>query len=66
MIRHKVLPGITGWAQVNGFRGETTELEDMRARVECDLDYLRNWSLAMDLKILFMTLWTVLNTEKAY
>lgn len=66
MIRHKVLPGITGWAQVNGCRGETSDLNDMRKRVEYDLEYLRNWSLAFDVKILFMTARAVLNTDKAY
>lgn len=66
MIRHKVLPGITGWAQVNGCRGETSKIEEMRLRVEYDLDYLRNWSLGLDIKILFMTTWAVFKTEKAY
>jgi putative colanic acid biosynthesis UDP-glucose lipid carrier transferase len=66
MIRHKVLPGITGWAQVNGLRGETKHLKDMQARVEYDLDYLRNWSIGLDVKILFMTAWIVLKAEKAY
>ena len=46
MIRHKVKPGITGWAQVNGYRGETRTLDKMQARIDHDLDYLRNWSLA--------------------
>jgi hypothetical protein len=46
MVRHKVKPGITGWAQVNGHRGETDTLEKMQARVEYDLEYLRNWSLS--------------------
>ena len=49
MVRHKVKPGITGWAQVNGHRGETDTIEKMQARVEYDLEYLRNWSLALDL-----------------
>ncbi len=52
MVRHKVKPGITGWAQVNGQRGETDTVEKMRTRVEYDLEYLRNWSLALDLKII--------------
>jgi putative colanic acid biosynthesis UDP-glucose lipid carrier transferase len=52
MIRHKVRPGITGWAQVHGLRGETTTVEQMRLRVQYDLDYLRNWSLWLDFKIL--------------
>ncbi|MBL8381613.1 MAG: undecaprenyl-phosphate glucose phosphotransferase [Burkholderiales bacterium] len=55
MVRHKVKPGITGWAQVNGYRGETETLEKMQARVDYDLDYLRNWSLPLDLKIILKT-----------
>ena len=56
MLRHKVKPGITGWAQVNGWRGETDTLEKMEKRVEHDLDYIRNWSLLWDLQIIFMTI----------
>ena len=55
MVRHKVKPGITGWAQVNGQRGETDTLEKMHSRVELDLEYLRNWSLGLDLKIIART-----------
>jgi putative colanic acid biosynthesis UDP-glucose lipid carrier transferase len=55
MRRHKVKPGITGWAQVNGFRGETDTLDKMVARVEHDLEYIRRWSLWLDIKILFLT-----------
>ena len=55
MLRHMVKPGITGWAQINGFRGETDTLEKMRKRVECDLYYIENWSLWFDLKIIFLT-----------
>ncbi len=55
MLRHKVKPGITGWAQVNGWRGETDTLEKMEKRVEHDLDYIRNWSLLWDLQIISMT-----------
>ena len=55
MLRHKVLPGITGWAQVNGWRGETDTLDKMEKRVEYDLAYIRNWSLWWDVKIVFMT-----------
>jgi putative colanic acid biosynthesis UDP-glucose lipid carrier transferase len=66
MIRHKVSPGITGLAQVSGFRGETNTVEDMARRVECDLDYLRNWSLGLDLKIIFRTALVVLKDKKAY
>ncbi|PLC48063.1 undecaprenyl-phosphate glucose phosphotransferase [Pollutimonas subterranea] len=57
MQRHKVKPGITGWAQVNGFRGETDTLEKMEKRVEHDLWYINNWSLTLDLKIIFQTVY---------
>jgi putative colanic acid biosynthesis UDP-glucose lipid carrier transferase len=67
MVRHKVRPGITGWAQVNGLRGETETVEKMRARIEHDLDYLRNWSLALDLRIIWKTIFVVLKRpETAY
>jgi putative colanic acid biosynthesis UDP-glucose lipid carrier transferase len=66
MIRHKVRPGITGLAQVNGLRGETDRLEKMSARIEHDLAYLRNWSLLLDLKIVFMTIWVVLKRQNVY
>jgi len=55
MLRHKVKPGISGWAQVNGWRGETDTLDKMEKRIEHDLDYIRNWSLLWDLQIIFMT-----------
>ncbi|WP_434938290.1 undecaprenyl-phosphate glucose phosphotransferase [Shewanella sp. HL-SH8] len=55
MLRHKVLPGITGWAQVNGWRGETETLDKMEKRIEFDLAYIRNWSLWWDVKIVVMT-----------
>jgi putative colanic acid biosynthesis UDP-glucose lipid carrier transferase len=64
MIRHKVRPGITGWAQVNGLRGETETLEKMSARVHYDLEYLRAWSPWLDLKILAMTLAVVVRGQK--
>jgi putative colanic acid biosynthesis UDP-glucose lipid carrier transferase len=66
MIRHKVRPGITGWAQVNGLRGETSTVDLMRRRVQYDLDYLKNWSLALDLKIIARTALTVLQDRNAY
>jgi len=66
MVRHKVLPGITGLAQVNGCRGETSRLEDMQARIEYDLDYLRHWSLDLDLRILFRTAILVFHDRGAY
>ena len=66
MIRHKVRPGITGWAQVNGARGETDTIQKMEKRVAYDLDYLRNWSLAMDLLIILKTVGIVIKDENAY
>ena len=66
MLRHKVRPGITGWAQVNGLRGETATIDKMEQRVRYDLDYLQHWSLWFDLCILFKTLWMVLKRENAY
>ena len=66
MVRHKVRPGITGWAQVNGFRGETDSLDKMEARVRCDLDYLRNWSLRLDLYIIWRTVRLVFRDSAAY
>ena len=66
MLRHKVKPGITGWAQVNGFRGETDSLEKMEGRIRCDLDYLRNWSLRLDLYIIFRTVRLVFKDSAAY
>ncbi len=66
MLRHKVKPGITGWAQVNGWRGETDLLEKMQKRVEFDLAYIHNWSLWLDLKILFLTALRVMSDKNAY
>ena len=66
MRRHKVKPGITGWAQVNGLRGETDTLQKMKARIEYDLDYLRSWSLRLDLFIIAKTIWVVLKGSNAY
>ncbi len=66
MVRHKVAPGITGWAQVHGMRGETQTLEEMEARLKYDLDYLRNWTPLLDLKILAKTLVIVARGDKAY
>jgi putative colanic acid biosysnthesis UDP-glucose lipid carrier transferase len=66
MVRHKVLPGITGLAQVNGLRGETKTLDQMEARVRCDLEYLRNWSVALDLKILARTALRVWHDREAF
>lgn len=66
MIRHKVKPGITGWAQVNGYRGETRTLDKMQARIDHDLDYLRNWSLRLDLHIILKTIMVVFRDRAAY
>jgi putative colanic acid biosysnthesis UDP-glucose lipid carrier transferase len=66
MLRHKVPPGITGLAQVNGCRGETSRVEDMQARIDYDLEYLRHWSPLLDFKILFWTAVRLLRDEKAY
>ena len=62
MIKHQVRPGLTGWAQVNGYRGDTS----IRKRVECDIYYIENWTLGMDIKILFMTLITGFVNKNAY
>jgi putative colanic acid biosynthesis UDP-glucose lipid carrier transferase len=66
MLRHKVKPGITGLAQVRGWRGETDTLYKMQKRVECDHQYIRDWSPWLDLKILFLTVFTVLSRKNAY
>ena len=66
MLRHKVKPGITGLAQVSGWRGETDTLEKMQKRIECDHQYIRQWSLWMDITILIKTFWVVLRRKNAY
>lgn len=66
MLRHKLKPGITGWAQVNGWRGETDVLDKMQKRIEHDLFYLRNWSTLLDIKIIFMTVLTIFIGKNAY
>jgi putative colanic acid biosynthesis UDP-glucose lipid carrier transferase len=66
MLRHMVKPGITGWAQVNGWRGETAEIEKMEQRVRHDLEYIRNWNLLLDLKIIFMTVFGNKKSKNAY
>lgn len=66
MMRHKVRPGITGWAQVNGLRGETKTVEKMRQRIDYDLDYLRHWSLGLDFKILLLTVLLVFRDRHAW
>jgi lipopolysaccharide/colanic/teichoic acid biosynthesis glycosyltransferase len=64
--RHRVKPGITGWAQINGWRGETDNDEKIQRRVEHDLYYIENWSVLFDLYILAMTPFSLLKTENAY
>lgn len=63
LVRHLIKPGITGWAQVNGLRGETTELEQMSSRVEYDIWYIENWSFMLDLKIVFQTVANMIKGE---
>ena len=63
-VRHYAKPGITGWAQVNGYRGETKELIDMENRVECDIWYIENWSLLLDVKIIVRTLINIVQGEE--
>jgi lipopolysaccharide/colanic/teichoic acid biosynthesis glycosyltransferase len=64
--RHKVRPGITGWAQVNGWRGTMENEEHLRNRIEHDLYYINNWSPWLDMKILAMTLWIVIHGRNSY
>lgn len=66
MLRHKIRPGITGWAQINGWRGETDTIEKMEMRIKYDLDYIRRWSLWMDAKIVFFTIFRSFNDKNAY
>ena len=63
MLRHTIKPGITGWAQVRGYRGQTEELWQMEKRVEFDVWYAENWSFFLDLKIIFRTIWNALTGE---
>ena len=65
-MRHLVKPGITGWAQINGWRGETDTLEKMEKRVEYDLQYIQNWSLWLDIKIIFLTLFKGFSGTNVY
>ena len=66
MLRHKVKPGITGWAQVNGWRGETDTLDKMKKRIEFDLEYIRSWSILLDIKIIFLTVFKGFLDKNAY
>jgi putative colanic acid biosynthesis UDP-glucose lipid carrier transferase len=64
MVRQLVLPGITGAAQANGFRGETRNIEDMEGRVKYDVWYIENWSLFLDFKLILLTIVNLFKTEK--
>ncbi|MBP9136332.1 MAG: sugar transferase, partial [Chitinophagales bacterium] len=67
MVRHFVKPGITGWAQVNGFRGEIKDHQDLENRVLADVWYIENWSLLLDLRIILLTVFNMIKgEEKAY
>lgn len=66
MLRHKVKPGITGWAQINGWRGETDTLDKMQKRVEFDLEYIEHWSVWLDLKIILLTLFKGFINKNAF
>mgnify|MGYP003574872270 FL=1 len=63
-VRHYAKPGITGWAQVNGYRGETKKLSDMQNRIECDIWYIENWSLLLDIKIIIRTIMNIIQGEE--
>ena len=62
MVKHQVRPGLTGWAQVNGYRGDTS----IRKRIECDLYYIENWTVGLDIKIMFMTIFKGFINKNAY
>jgi putative colanic acid biosynthesis UDP-glucose lipid carrier transferase len=64
LVRHWVKPGITGWAQVNGFRGETKTLQEMQKRVEFDIWYIENYTFWLDIKIILMTMYNALKGEQ--
>jgi len=67
LVRHFAKPGITGWAQVCGYRGETKDIIDIEKRVEYDIWYIENWTFYLDLKIIFLTAWnTIRGDKKAY
>ncbi|MEZ5728809.1 MAG: sugar transferase [Burkholderiaceae bacterium] len=66
MVRHKVKPGITGWAQINGARGETAQIADMERRIQFDLEYLRQWSLRFDLLIIWRTVRLIFKDPNAF
>jgi putative colanic acid biosynthesis UDP-glucose lipid carrier transferase len=64
MVRHLIRPGISGWAQVNGYRGETKTIEQMEGRVRYDVWYLENWTFLLDMKIVFITILNMFKGEK--
>ena len=66
MFRYRIKPGITGWAQINGYRGETDQIEKMMGRVKLDLYYMQNWSFWLDIKIVVLTLWKGFTGSNAY
>ncbi|MCP3673608.1 MAG: exopolysaccharide biosynthesis polyprenyl glycosylphosphotransferase [Gammaproteobacteria bacterium] len=66
MLRHKVKPGITGWAQINGCRGETDTIDKMESRINYDLEYMRRWSVFFDLKIVFITIFKGFSGSNVY
>ncbi|HKY92568.1 MAG TPA: undecaprenyl-phosphate glucose phosphotransferase [Nevskiaceae bacterium] len=66
MVRHKVKPGLTGWAQVHGLRGETAQVERMEERIRFDLEYIKNWSPMLDIRIIFMTIMMIFRDKNAY
>ncbi len=62
MVKHQVRPGLTGWAQVNGFRGDTS----IKKRIDCDIYYIENWTIGFDIKIIFLTFFTGFVNKNAY
>jgi lipopolysaccharide/colanic/teichoic acid biosynthesis glycosyltransferase len=60
MVRHFIKPGITGWAQVNGYRGETKDPKEMEMRVQADIWYMENWSFFLDIRIIFLTIFKMI------
>ena len=63
MVRHFIKPGLTGWAQVNGYRGETKELSQMEMRVKHDIWYIEHWNLLLDIKIILLTIWQAIKGD---
>ncbi len=64
MIRHFLKPGITGWAQVNGFRGETKTVDDIQGRISLDIFYMENWTFFLDMRIIYLTVYNIIKGEK--